>query len=804
MQQHIDLHEVQRTLEAESISLGVDRYNAQLEANGETAMTPGMRLMRQAIQPLAKGIQAFLDDALSGRPGRDIGRAKYLQQFEPQNVAYITAKLCINAMNTDGRLQTIAMTISGMLEDTLNFDKIKAEDPKLYSRLLNKIASSASTKQRHVVMRNLQNKNQIATIKWGRSEKLALGIFLIRLMEQETHYFEIIKTEDGPKNTSLVFQPTDETQAWLEKSHSQCEVLSPVNMPMVVPPMPWNNVFGGGYLTKPLRYALIKTRSRNYLEEMKSWDMPDVYRAVNALQATPWRINKSVLNVMDQVWEGGGSLGKLPPRDNLPKPAQNYIDAEANPEAHKAWRRKAAQVFQANMKLRSKRRIMAQKLSLAEQFKDFDALYFPHVLDWRGRIYPVSAYLNPQSDDSGKALLQFSEGKPLGASGAYWLAIHGANCAGVDKVSFEDRVKWVEEHQEEILDSAFNPLDGQRFWATVGSPYQFLAFCFEWAGYTLQGESYVSHLPVSWDGSCNGLQNFSAMLKDEVGGKATNLIPSDTPSDIYSEVARAAEKIIEADLGSDNHEYASLWHGKVSRSLAKRPTMTMPYGASKYGFREQLQNEVDKEEEETGVMFEGDKFRACVYLAGVMEDAIGNVVIKAKEAMDWLKDAAKIAASDNLPIYWETPSGFLVNQDYRKYEGQRIDTTICGVRTQLLLSFETDALDRRKQSAGIAPNFVHSMDASHLVATVGKCLDAGVTSLAMVHDSYGTHAADAEVLSTQLRVAFIEQYTPDVLGGFLKQLQGQLPKDIADSLPPPPSFGTLELDGVMHSGYFFA
>lgn len=798
----IDLHEVQRTLEAESVGLGVDRYNAQLEAKGEAAMTPGMKLLRQAIKPMAAAIEAFLADALSGRPGRDIGRAKYLQQFKAQNVAYITAKTCLNAMNTDGRLQTVAMCLSGILEDTLNFDQIKLEDPKLYSKLLHKLARGASNGQRHVVMRFLQNKGSITTIKWGRSERLALGIFLIRLMEQETGYFVVEKVEDGPKNTSLVLHPTDETQAWLEKSHEHCSVLSPVNMPMVVPPLAWNNMFGGGYLTKPLRYALIKSRNRNFIEEMKSWDMPDVYRAVNALQATPWKINQSVLAVMDEVWEGGGALGKLPPRDNLPLPSRSYSDPEENPEAHKAWRRAAAQVYQNNLKLRSKRRIMAQKLSMAAQFKAHEAIYFPHVLDWRGRIYPVSAYMTPQSDDSGKALLCFSEGKALGETGAYWLAIHGANCAGVDKVSFEERVQWVVDHQAEILDSAFNPLDGKRFWADMDSPYQFLAFCFEWAGYNLQGEAYVSHLPVSWDGSCNGLQNFSAMLKDEVGGAATNLIPSEKPSDIYSEVARAAEAIIARDMEA-KVEHASTWHGKVSRSLAKRPTMTMPYGASCYGFREQITQELEKQEME-GHPFEGDKFRSAVYLAGVMEDAIGNVVIKAKEAMDWLKAVAKIAASDNLPIHWETPSGFLVSQDYRKYEGQRIDTTICGVRTQLLLSIETDLLDRRKQSAGIAPNFIHSMDASHLVATVGKCLDVGVTSLAMVHDSYGTHAADAEMLSMQLRTAFIEQYTPDVLGGFLKQLQAQLPQELAEKLPPPPSFGSLELDGVMESRYFFA
>jgi DNA-directed RNA polymerase len=795
--------EVQLALEAESVSLGIDRYNAILEAGGETKMAPGMRLLRESVVPMTTAIQAFLDHALSGKAGRDVGRAKYLQQFEAQTVAYVTAKICINSMNLDTKVPQVAMAISSLLEDSLNHDKIKAEDPALYKRLLTKMQKSNSPMYRHVIMRHAQNKAKIETIKWDRPEKLALGLHLIRLMEQVTGMFEVYKHAQGEKNTPLVLRPTVDTQEWLEKSHSHCEMLNPVFLPMVVPPKPWESTRGGGYLSKNLRYELVKSHNRNLKEELSSWDMPVVFKAVNALQNTAWRINKSTLAVMREVWDGGSALGKLPTRDDTPPPAKTYSDPEANPEAHKAWRREAAQNFEANFKLRSKRRALASKLRIAAQFGEYEAIYFPHVLDWRGRIYPVSSHLNPQSDDAGKALLQFAEGKALGPNGAYWLAIHGANCAGVDKVSFEDRVLWVQEHQAEILDSAFNPLDGKRFWADMDAPYQFLAFCFEWAGYTMQGDEYVSHLAVSWDGSCNGLQNFSAMLRDEVGGKATNLIPSDTPSDIYSEVAKAAEEIIAYDVAGEV-PHASQWQGKVVRSIAKQPTMTMPYGASCYGFREQIQDAIGKLDTPGATYIEGNPFEPCVYMARVMEDAIGNVVIKAKEAMDWLKAVAKVAAKDGLPIHWTAPSGFLVVQDYRKYEGKRIDTMICGVRTQLILSTETDNLDARKQAQGIAPNFVHSMDASHLASTVGRCVDAGIHSLAMIHDSYGTHAADADRLSEELREAFIEQYTPDVLGAFRKEMEDQLPPALVAQLPPMPKFGKLELAGVRDSKYFFA
>ena len=399
-------------------------------------------------------------------------------------------------------------------------------------------------------------------------------------------------------------------------------------------------------------------------------------------------------------------------------------------------------------------------------------------------------------------------------------------CLFIKAYYFGDGRTAVVDGVDSVVDGIFDPLDGKRFWAEQDSPFQFLAFCFEWAGYTLQGQDYVSHLSVSWDGSCNGLQNYSAMLKDEIGGKATNLIPSDTPSDIYREVAKEAQAIVAEDAkrpmpvvkprapGSKKTEAEELrdkivaaqnWNGKIARSIAKRPTMTLPYGAGRYGFSDQIQAELVKlSAGKSAPYIEGEDFQNAVYLAEVMEEAIGNVVVKAKQAMDWLKEVAKIAAKDGLPIHWDTPSGFLAVQDYRKYDGVRIDSTIAGVRTQVTLKVETDAIDTRKQAQGIAPNFVHSMDASHLVLTVNKCLEAGVTSLAMIHDSYGTHAADADTLSEQLREAFIEQYSGDVLGVFIENLRQQLPEELMKQLPERPTPGKLELAGVRDSRYFFA
>lgn len=83
----------------------------------------------------------------------------------------------------------------------------------------------------------------------------------------------------------------------------------------------------------------------------------------------------------------------------------------------------------------------------------------PHNLDFRGRAYPIPPHLSHIGDDLSRSLLKFAEGKELGERGLRWLKIHAANLFGYDKVNFQDRVNWVDEHLEQIKECATNPLE---------------------------------------------------------------------------------------------------------------------------------------------------------------------------------------------------------------------------------------------------------------------------------------------------------------------------------------------------------
>src|SRR3546814_14050283 len=69
-----------------------------------------------------------------------------------------------------------------------------------------------------------------------------------------------------------------------------------------------------------------------------------------------------------------------------------------------------------------------QGLWVARKFAPEDAVYFPHELDFRGRVYPIPVFgPSPQGSDFQKALIEFADGMPLGEEGRRWLLIHIAN-----------------------------------------------------------------------------------------------------------------------------------------------------------------------------------------------------------------------------------------------------------------------------------------------------------------------------------------------------------------------------------------
>ena len=84
------------------------------------------------------------------------------------------------------------------------------------------------------------------------------------------------------------------------------------------------------------------------------------------------------------------------------------------------------------------------RLSIAQCFKTINNIYFPHNMDFRGRVYPIPPHLNHMGADLNRGLLEFADGKPLGKEGLFWLKVHLANKIGKDKLPIIERAKYAE------------------------------------------------------------------------------------------------------------------------------------------------------------------------------------------------------------------------------------------------------------------------------------------------------------------------------------------------------------------------
>ena len=80
---------------------------------------------------------------------------------------------------------------------------------------------------------------------------------------------------------------------------------------------------------------------------------------------------------------------------------------------------------------------------------------------------------------------------------------------------------------------------------------------------------YLSSLPVHQDGTCNGLQHYAALGGDDHGAKQVNLAAADRPSDVYTHISSAVQRVIDLDA-ANGHPAALLLSGKISRKVVKQ------------------------------------------------------------------------------------------------------------------------------------------------------------------------------------------------------------------------------------------
>jgi len=767
----------------------------------------------QATQKFVNFLQRKFDNYSTEFASSNVRGLKLMVEsgLDAPTICYLFTKALFNQMPLVHRRRlkrvTLCKKAGDLIHDEMRIKFFASEENR--RNLLKKLFATFDKRTyprdwRKRTIKNYFYAEQLEWSKWSDREKLVVGYTLL------VWFRDCTRLVDAPRTSKWV-DPSPALLEHVQQMVQARELDLMLYKPMTVKPLPWtpDNMFRGGYLSDNVKpYPLVKGSSAKDVDRMQSRDWSNILPAINALQETPWRVNQRMLDVLKwAMYEKGGDVAGLPPSNDKPLPAAP-VGYKVDDAITKAHNKVCFLIHSENRENISKRLLVFATITVAQMFKGYDVIYFPHNLDSRGRAYPVPVFLQPQGPDYCKAMLEFANGMSIDTEEhACWLAIAGANAYGKDKISLQERVDWVQDNDELIFSIARDPKHDLR-WTEADEPFQFLRFCFEWFAFWEHGYGYKSHMVVPVDATCSGLQHYSAMLRDEVGGRSVNLVPGMDRQDIYQDVADRAIELLMAD---DSDEARILIKFGIDRKLTKRQVMVVPYAGTFASCMNYTREAISDKLKEGNVKLWSDEADNAhvVKLAQAIWQAIQDVVLKGREAMEWLSGLAreyskhvnKQAGSGNAydkRMCWTTPDGFEVVHFRPDHKEARVDTYLDG-RVSLTYYKDVKTLSPSDMALAVAPNFVHSMDANLLRASIMQALDKGITEFAMVHDSFGVHASEMSTFLHQcVKPAFVDMYKKDVL----QEFASTLPDDM--DIPAKPERGCLVLEEVKNSEFFFS
>ena len=424
-----------------------------------------------------------------------------------------------------------------------------------------------------------------------------------------------------------------------------------------------------------------------------------------------------------------------------------------------------------------------------------------------------------------------------------YLQAEGLDSISVDKFTLEDRVRWTNENMEVIIYAGRERVLGP----DAEKPVTFLACCIEWYNISESDGEYISHLPVGIDGSNNGWQHLGAISKDVRTGELVGLVATEIPRDFYVQTAKQLLEIDDPKLNAMPMKH-------VRKGISKRGSMTRAYSAGADKIGKNMWFDCRSEEFDTKYDITEDDCMAwarelikaidkvcpgplktmkymqnlAAYHIGtyekyrdgkpaspeykVIQDELKELWTKRLrepeemtdddfDRIDMLTEECKefysvlINGNGGKTIKWTTPSGFPVVYEAYREDKFKCKGTINSKRINHVMRIKAEVPDVRKFMSGISPNYVHSMDASHMA----NVIDQWGGTFGAIHDSFSTHASDVEDLLFETKRLFVEQYSAS---NFLDKIRNDI-TDGNDAIEQP-TLGSLEIQEVYDSDYFFA
>ncbi|XP_055917453.1 DNA-directed RNA polymerase, mitochondrial [Eupeodes corollae] len=680
----------------------------------------------------------------------------------------------------------------------------------------------------------------IIDVPWPKNVLAGVGRFLYNILMRDIKIDSfILRANTKNKQTNLMpafytlfrnqgrlmkeeVKPHPVLARLLRASRQQTLTFDSNLVPMLCPPQPWSTPHNGGYLLNKSELIRLPHQAVQQLQRIKDANPQDLYPALdslNQLASIPWRVNTDILDVIIEVFQNGGNdkLDVAKPPNSLPSlpKVPDRDSGLSNAERAKLFkdkmlhRRKQSEMYSLWCDL-------LYRLSLANHYRD-KVFWLPHNMDFRGRVYPLPPHLNHLGSDLARSMLIFDQAQPMGEDGFSWLKLHCINLTGMKKRdSVRERLLYAEEVMDDILDSADNPLTGRMWWAKSDEPWQTLSCCQEIAKvYRCPDPAkYMSRFPIHQDGSCNGLQHYAALGRDNAGAISVNLTPSSIPQDVYSAVASLVEKMRKTDSDNGLH-VAQVLDGFVRRKVIKQTVMTTVYGVTRYGARLQIARQLKDIDNFPSEWV----WPASTYLTTKTFESLREMFTSTKEIQDWFTECSRlISGVCNQNVEWVTPLGLPVVQHYNRMDHKNVPKSQSVSSTMSMDMYEKPNI--MKQKNAFPPNFIHSLDSSHMMLTSLHCERKGLTFIS-VHDCFWTHACTVPDMNKICREQFVALHSQPILEDLSKFLQEKFSfseseigktgssedmakRNLNRALRQLPKKGDFDLNNVLNSVYFFS
>ena len=770
--------EEQVKFEREAIRHGLERLRKNTkdleEKTYASATVYGCSSISSLLPVVTRRIEETNKRIREGKTGRAFKEIhEFLEPIDSSAAAAIALKIVFDKVfayrENSNLLINVCEAVGTAVEQEAQMQYYEREAPGLLNTIKkNYWHNACGTRQKFVIVKTLMARYDVPVWKhWDRPSRIKLGGWLLDCIMEASGWFMKEVKRSGRKTENFIV-PTPEFMEIKDEVMATAELFSPIAYPMLIEPNDWSESRSGGYLLN---------------EVMRGHDMvrrgvgriqgETPYQFLNKIQKVGYRLNPFIVGVAETLLERGYQVGKFVPIVEVPLPPKP-VDIATNKESRKDYRRRAAETMNLNAASFKKSCRTRMTMEAVRMFKDKDEFFIPWSFDYRGRAYPIPAFLTPQDTDFGKSLLKFSQEAFMNTYAEEWLAFQVATTYGLDKAPMKERMDWVADNHEVITAVATDPIDNLPIWEAADEPWQFLSSCDEYYHCVINCDRNYTSLPVATDATCSGLQILAGLCRDARTAGLVNVLPAERPQDAYAVVAEHAKPNVPESI-----------RAYMDRKTVKRVVMTVPYNAKPHSNRGYIREALL----EKGIEVEKDDLTATVK---AVREAMDEVVPGPMAAMKWIEaEVTKAIKRGATELEWVTPSGFVVTQKLNKKLTETIKLQLLG-RVEIRIATEdSDKVDLAHHKNATAPNLIHSLDASLLHLSALR-FDAPIS---LIHDSVLCRATDMSELSSIVRQTYMHLFAEN---SYLESWADQIGAETE-----PPIIGDLCPESVIESTYFF-